>query len=537
MMSSASVIKGKVMRPVVLYLILILLNGGMLLAQTETTDANESTVEVSLDAFTLRVAEKLPEMKQSRLDELARKNEIEKTRAVDDLTIEAELKYQQTQEQLRYSGSGEYPYELDTDDMRPYDADVDIRTKLRGPVLESSATRAFSSTGTRLQVGTEFSRAESVLDLQSTNTIDLGTMGAPLDSFTMPNDIDLNGSEHLYRPVVYAGVVQPLLQNAFGILDRVPGKEAALLLKVEELKQQDYRRSLLSYYRKLYMDWLVYDRAIGLLADSIQSTRAMVANVQGRYRSGMSDADDMHRSTAALLMQQDQMKSYELTRRLTVLELQPFMNQNEAPLAGEFETMVADAGTVSFHSVPFEETEKGAMFRISFRRLALLREAATNRGKPQLNLTAQARMQNLDRDLSDSITGLADGEQTMDYSVGFHFIHPLGNHEGRAILRQARISEEQLRVEREITERNYLQGLEKIRLSAESLTERIALKEQHVAALRARLAVEYRKYRVARISLNTITDTRTTLSQEEMALLFMKRKLIDLWFDYRDLTR
>lgn len=479
----------------------------------DARDGKGKRTVISFEQYCHILKKELPELKKSEMEEMLAENRVNKEKKIDDWTLESETMYVIDNTSLSLSGTGDLGV--------PIDGELNANARVHGLQVDTGVSRTFAKTGTRLKTGVKFGILDSNYD------------------YTISPPASLSGqfSDTLYQPVIYVGVSQPLLYNSLGILDRFPKKDAKFQYEIEKIEQKQYRRSIETYYRKLYFDWILYKRIITILEGTIRNTRRIVGTVNRHYRSGMADLDDVNKSNLALYTYQDQLNTLKSTFRQISVNLYPYIDTEERiPEEATFESYVEKSLATEYSAVPFEKTGNYRIYRYSLRRLDMAEKAGKNRTLPQLNLMAQVSKKGVDPEAGAAFEKLFTSIDNIDLEVGLMLTYPIGNHEGKADYREARILKKQLGHEYQISRRKYEQGLAHISEMADTIRRSLRYKKLNLKALQAKLRTEYRKYNMARLNLTYVLDSENRIAQEKIELLKIRRKLIDLYFDYQDLV-
>jgi hypothetical protein len=67
--------------------------------------------------------------------------------------------------------------------------------------------------------------------------------------------------------------------------------------------------------------------------------------------------------------------------------------------------------------------------------------------------------------------------------------------------------------------------------------EALGYKKSNIISLTSKLRTEKKKYNMARLNLSYLIDTENSIARERIEELLIKKRLITLMFDYRDLIQ
>lgn len=492
-------------------------------------DSNKKIIPFQM--YNRILKEKLPEIKKSYIEEKISKNKIYKEKKTDDWQLESGVKYLIDNQRTKVAGAGNFDHIIDsgidsgvlTEENRinsSYSGEIEARSLLQGAQVDTGISRTFSATGTRIKTGIQFGYLDSRFDYHS-------------------NPEMLNGkfSDQFYLPVIYVGIAQPFLKNSFGLLDRFAKKDAIIKYELEKLKQKQYRKSLESYYKKIYFDWIVTLKVIDILESTIKTTQKMVVSVQRHYRSGMTDLDDLNKMNLALYQYQDQLNKKQNTLRQITILLEPYIDTREYdPDIQSFTEYINKSLNHPFSLYPFEKTTHTAIYRLSMKRTGIAEKANENAALPELNLFAEVNKKGQDGDIKESWNDLIDKKDNVTLEAGLIVKYPLGNHEARGALKEIFLLKKQLRQDYQTNLRKYQAQINQLYHNALSLQTSLEFREKSISALKIKLKTEYHKYNTARLNLTFVLDTENHMAQEQMELLLVQRKLIDLYIDYQNLV-
>ncbi|MCP4137178.1 MAG: TolC family protein [bacterium] len=439
------------------------------------------------------VKTKLPELEKNRIAVSKAKNAIKKAGAAGDIGLSTTGTYY-----------GQKEYSVGSSFNMDY---------TNGYSVSAGLDKTFTTTGTRVSAGVDYAQA----------TID-GTYTATSQALSIST----------YQPQVSLGLSQPILYNCFGILDRYAEKDAKMKLETEKLKKLESDKTALNYYKKLYFEAVQYNQALGILKTTISNAKKLEAQVRRKARAGLSDNDDVQRSRSSVLRYRSNHTQYQAAYNRIQEDLAIVLGpQKDKPDDNSFTEYFNSALNTGISRVPFKKTTGAKILELTLANLEYTREMGENKLLPQLNLVGAVTR----KGSKDSFSGAARGMSDTDYSIGFEFKHTLGNNAAESDLKDIELSIRDLRKDFEKQENSYRKNLAVVITALEGNKEILKIKEKNLAVLKSQRRTERTKYSQARLALSYLVDTDNKIASEQIEILALKKQIIDLYFDYVDLTK
>ncbi|HXK65246.1 MAG TPA: TolC family protein [Spirochaetota bacterium] len=454
--------------------------------------AQENATIISYEQYISVITQKLPQIKNNVLQVEKAYNQVEKAKSVDDTNLIAKGQYAR---QKMYT-TGKSLYEPDY--KQSYYGYMGIEQTL-------------ASTGTRVSLGLEYN-ASSIT----------GNLTIPPQAYSVDE----------YRPSITATITQPLLKNAFGIIDRYVKNSAAMKLEIQKLQQLQDDQSVLNYYKKLYFNWVLYKQALDIWQESITNARSLVDSVKRKARAGLAENDDVQRAVSSLLNYQAQYKQYEIAYKSLCDELSLYFDTSITPDINDMNSMFDNVVSAEYTEVPFEKTRSWLIVKKNMDVMQYTINVADNSTLPQMNLILSASRKNYSDRQREALSKLPD----TDYSVGVEFSYPLGNHDADAQLKDYELSLKELEHNLLITQNSYYKSLRTIMQYLNGYKELIATHNKNLQALISQRQTERKKYEQARLDLQYLINTENSVAMEKLTLLQLKVGLLGYYIDYKDLT-
>ncbi|MDH7552226.1 MAG: TolC family protein [Spirochaetota bacterium] len=454
--------------------------------------AQENATIISYEQYISVITQKLPQIKNNVLQVEKAYNQVEKAKSVDDTNLIAKGQY--ARQKMYTTGKSLY--------------EPDYKQSYYG---YTGIEQTLASTGTRVSLGLEYN-ASSIT----------GNLTIPPQAYSVDE----------YRPSITATITQPLLKNAFGIIDRYVKNSAAMKLEIQKLQQLQDDQSVLNYYKKLYFNWVLYRQALDIWQESITNARSLVDSVQRKARAGLAENDDVQRAVSSLLNYEAQYKQYEIAYKSLCDELSLYFDTSITPHINDMNSMFDNVVSAEYTEVPFEKTRSWLIVKKNMDVMQYTINVADNSTLPQMNLILSASRKNYSDQQREALSKLPD----TDYSVGVEFSYPLGNHDADAQLKDYELSLKELEHNLLITQNSYYKSLRTIMQYLNGYKELIATHNKNLQALISQRQTERKKYEQARLDLQYLINTENSIAMEKLTLLQLKVGLLGYYIDYKDLT-
>ena len=476
-----------IMHSTIIYILLL-----SLLTIFSYSFAQENATIISYEQFMSIITQKLPQIKINILQVEKAYNDVDKAKSIDDTNLIAKGQY--ARQKMYTTGKSLY--------------EPDYKQSYYG---YTGIEHIVASTGTRVSLGLEYNSS-------SIN----GNLTIPPQAYSVDE----------YRPSITATITQPLLKNAFGIIDRYEKNNATMKLEIQKLQQLQDDQSVLNYYKKLYFNWVLYKQALEIWQDSIANARSLVDSVQRKAKAGLAENDDVQRALSSLLSYQAQYKQYEITYKSLCDELSLYFGRSIAPQIHDMNAMFDSIVSTDYTEVPFEKTRSWLIVKKNMDVMQYSIDVADNSTLPQMNLIVSASRKNYSDTQREAISKLPD----TDYSVGIEFSYPLGNHSAEAQRKDYELSLKELERNLLITQNNYYKSLRALVQSLNGYKELIETHNKNLLALISQRQTERKKYEQARLDLQYLINTENSIAMEKLTLLKLQVELINFYIDYKDLT-
>jgi len=402
----------------------------------------------------------------------------------------------------------------------------------------------FSSTlpsGTRVNLGAGYQQIYSwgKTEMQDYNNIPM-TMTGP-DFSNIPT-YDDEFTSVTYDPYIKIGVVQPLLYNWFGFLDRYGKKDARMKLQIEQLKHIENKNTIMTYYKALFFRWIEYKEILKYLETTIENAKKLEAQTRRKVNAGIAENDEYQRVKYSVYKYQEQYNATEVEYKKILDELAIFIDASLLePEVNEFDSYFKKSADYEIAFLEFEKTRSSEILGLTKKNIEYNRRVSINKLMPQLNLfgSLDIKFHQFRKDpIGDTTTEMKyeSSNGDIDFVAGLEFIYPIGDHKSRGELKEVNLMLNDLNLSYEITKNSYVKNMNIIINNTGMLRNNIDLKEKSIDALKSQYRTERVKYNQARIDLSYLLETENSIKNEEIELIKLKSLFIILFFDYLRLT-
>lgn len=476
-----SKLKSAVSRTAASVFLLHLVLSGMASAQ----DKSITVEKISYKNFIERVKLQLPELRKNRLQVEKAKNTLYGAGSDGDFYLTGESGYTKT-DVLSQGSSTEKK---------------DYSSKL-------GVTKKITQTGTEITTGAAYNRTEYSSD----------------------------SSSAYHYPSLYVKFSQSLLKNAFGTVDRYAVNNAKMLYEIEKLRETESNKTDINYYKKLYFSWIEYREELKMINNSIDTSKKLAESIKNRFRSGLVNSADLYSSAAVVLKYQIAYEELQTEMNAMETELSIFFNDissgNKVPDDAEFQEFYTSSSASPYLPVTFDRTTNAGIYRLTKENLKYTADVSENKLLPQLDLVAEYTKKSEDTAFIKS----AENLNSTDYYLGFSFSYPLQNIENRSKLQETKLTIEEINSEYSISENSYQKSLNSIISRYKDFLRLSALREKRINTLEEKYRFELQKYQQSQLDLETLINTSIDITNERISLVQLKKKMIENYIDFTDLT-
>lgn len=336
--------------------------------------------------------------------------------------------------------------------------------------------------------------------------------------------------QEFYVPILTFQYAQPLLKNAFGVLDRLPITLAGLDQKIADWTSQEENSYLLSNYKKLYMQWVVYDQIRDFLYTSLDNALELEKLSQNQRNIGYIDEVDFQNARMLTLEIQNELLDVESTYANLIHQISFLVGDtNIRPDPKEWDLLIDAVNNDSFEGISFEETRQALILEFMQEKLTHSAGALKNSRLPELNLLLTAAMEvystNTASEPSDIIIVPA-------YYVGAQFKYPFGDMDYQANARGLYKNKQEYHWIVQKYQNDYQYKTKEKERNLTFYREKINNRTATQQALETRYTSQYTKFSQGRDILANLVETRNRLLKNRIEEADVQLRLIFEYFDF-----
>ncbi len=451
-----------------------------------TSTEGENKKILSFDSYIKIVTDKLPELKKNRIAVERSRNSVYAASAVDDLSFHGEFKYNENDEY-----SDEYPAQS---------------SRVNGYTANMAMRRTISKSGSRIAAGIEYANS---------------------------SDASVDNGRRYHTPTVFVQITQPILKNIFGMADRFAKNDAQMQLAIDEIRRKESDESDMSYYQKLYFNWITCYKHLHYLKQCMTNAEKLLADTKEKLSSGLVDNDELQEAEASLLLYQEQYHEEEIIHNAILSELDIFFDTNKyLPQLHEFEKQFEQLLSFHYEFVPFTDTSASEIYALMNKKLNNSRKVYANNLLPEINLVGQYSNKSTDHNFSNAL----DNMQDEDYYIGLNVTIPWENRKAKSALKNILLDIDDLKIDYDLSKNEYLKSLKNLQRLIKGKKRILQVKENLLKSLESKYNTEKKKLMHARLDLRHIIDTENEIASEQIEIINIKNEIIVLNIDYSNLT-
>jgi len=321
-----------------------------------------------------------------------------------------------------------------------------------------------------------------------------------------------------YDSRMKATVIQPLLKNQWGLLDR--GEVQKVKLDISKVNQEVIDRILEStaQIQKDYWALVLAQEEEAIKIEALEKAEALLMVNLDKYDRGLVEEGDLHASYANVALRKSDLavaKNKTASAMKTVkLGLNDFTGTVILPkdhfVAGQFHADLEESLVRAFeHRHDYQKA------RLEVQKDNLEIRLKKNEKWPQLDLEASLTANGIRMHFEDAAEELARGNQR-DYFMGFSFEFPIENQEANANYRQAKLKKLQSLLELQKIERSIFHEVDQQYRSVNVLSEKVRYTKEAEFFQKQKLEQEEKNFAMGRSNVNTLVTFQQDLLEAKM---------------------
>jgi len=338
-----------------------------------------------------------------------------------------------------------------------------------------------------------------------------------------------------YQPSVSLSITQPLLYNAFGVLDKYTYKDAKYKLEIAKLSQKENNKAIYTYYKKLYYNWIMSAEVLDILKKALNNAKRIEAKTRRQVRVRLSDNDDLQKSVASRIQYQLQYEQNLLNYKKIKKEINLIIDTSKyAPDKKLFEKTFDKYNKEKIMAdVKFVQTRNSRILKKNIASIKYQSSILQNKLLPELNLIGSVTQKSNADSVSSAFSNMSDTE----YYVGLSMSYALGNSKAKSDLKQADLSIQELNQTYKSTNNSFDVKLKSLVSNITSYKKQHQFYKNYIKALNSQLYTERQKYKQARLNLSYLISTQNNIAATKINILTLRLSLILASLDYNDLIK
>lgn len=330
----------------------------------------------------------------------------------------------------------------------------------------------------------------------------------------------IDTADRISTPAVTLSLVQPLLQNAFGLADRYPVEAADLQVEAARLDAAEAWENRLAELYSAYLDWTEGYETLRAL----EATRASLGRVEDlvtrKLAAGLVERSDWLRTRENALRVRSQLAQAEATFRNQTLNIAA-LRQGAGAAAAEpsawrprLDLTLVECGLNSPAAASSEVEDLRLVRKLTLlgRQLERQAEVAENGLWPDVQLAGGLTR----KGRSDVLAGGLDPIAKTDYQLRLQASYPLGAPGGEAAAGRARAAREEVARAEASARRTLTVGTLQLEETLRRFADILAWQDEQLAAAQERLDLDTRSYRQGRLDTFLLIDAENALTQARL---------------------
>ncbi|MGL4677650.1 MAG: TolC family protein [Brevinema sp.] len=334
-----------------------------------------------------------------------------------------------------------------------------------------------------------------------------------------------------FVPTLTFQYVQPLLKNAFGILDRMPIALSGLEQKITDWTVEEENSYLLSNYKKLYMQWVVYAQIHNFLLESLENANQLEKLSQDQRRLGYIDEVDYQNTKMLVLDIQNELLDVESVYTNLLYQISYIVqNSNIQPDLQEWSLLSESVKQDTFTPIAFSDTRQALILSFMGDKLKHSVGALRNSRLPEFNALLSVAME-----VYTTNSTIQPNETIIvpAYYAGLQFKYPLGDMDYRANLTEFKKNnlEYNFLIQKYNNEFDYniQEKIRNLTFYRDKIDNRQAVRQ----TLQQRYNFQYRSFTQGRMVLAQLVETRNKMLQNRIEEADVQLRLIFEYFDFK----
>lgn len=337
-----------------------------------------------------------------------------------------------------------------------------------------------------------------------------------------------------YEPKINIQIVQPLLRDFLGKLDKYQIKDAEYQFTIAKLKKQIDDKSVLSAYETIYYQWVMGEKFLEYYKEIISDAKYFESQIYKRLQNKLIDNDTYQNSKRQTLKYENAYYKYELNLKEVMRNINFFIDEENIKPDDESWSKALDIAINRDLKInDFENTIQGEIAAEFIIRAKYALSVMKNNAMPDLSLIGNVSLSSFD----DSGYFRSFSSMTnLDYFVGLRFSYPIGGREYKAKINKAT---EYLNIsdnEYQKLKRDYGIRMGQLKDNFETYKKNLVNKKEELEALNSKLKTQDLKFNQGLVSVEDIIATKLDIVVVHTEILNLEYALIVSLINYNAMS-
>ncbi|WP_300370975.1 TolC family protein [Brachyspira sp.] len=338
-----------------------------------------------------------------------------------------------------------------------------------------------------------------------------------------------------YQPSLTIQVIQPLLRNFFGSLDKYPIKDAEYALTIAKLQRKLDDASVVVAYQKIYYQWIMYEKLLNYYRNMYITAKRFENQMRNKYSNGLIDNDAYQNARTQTMVYSDYYAKNKVFLESLLATISFFMPvTNIKPDHTTWDAYLDLGSNMQMESVSFSDSINGQIAYQSKIRAEYTLETMKNGTLPNLDLVGNVSLNGLSPN-SDGYFQSFGSMTNVDFFAGVQFSYPIGNRANKAQYQMAQNSLYGIIAQYDQLEKDYNTQLQTYILRFNAYKNLISSKQMQIRAINSRISTQLQKLDQGRLEIDDLLTSRLDLVASQTELLNLQYEFITTIFDYRAL--
>lgn len=406
------------------------------------------------------------------------------------------------------------------------------------PKLSSSYTYASSKEQAIIQFIPVF-RPQKIFNLGVSQKTSLGT-NITASTFSQQISTADGFINNATQVGVQLGLEIDIWKNFFGRLDRAQLRSAKLNKQVNDIQAEIDRRSFVLDIRRIYWSLIANQVSLDLSKELVKTAKTQLSESKRKLREGLGDKGDVARNQAQLSSRESSVLFFSYQKEILLSQLKAQLPSLQGQIISVNAREVIDmerkarqcmAQIASRPNVDLKQTNYDDIVSLLDEQQQNELMVANATDSIDLKLTGQYQASGVSDSHSNAYRQL-DEQFLNGYQVGVAIKVPLGGELGRSREAQVSATRSRFDAQKQALSLGLKAEHEKIQKAMQLLIEASRSQAKTVESLKTSLQRTKRKYKQARVSLNTFILEQDNLFSSELQLIDTKNQILQLLLNY-----